>query len=91
MIDWESVDKTRPAAELAKELGCALCTVHAAKRRYKVQQPKKGRPFSEEPMQIVNVRIPVAVYEEAKRVAKKKGKTFSLFLREALEAKTAQG
>lgn len=87
MIDWTTVDMTRPAAELSKELGCALCTVHAAKRRYNVQQPKQGRPFNEEVMQAVNVRIPSAVYEEAKRAARKHGKTFSRYLREALEEK----
>lgn len=87
MIDWTTVDMTRPAAELAEELGCALCTVHAAKRRHKVAQPKQGRPFSEEVMQAVNVRIPAAVYERSKEVAKEQKKTFSGFLREALEEK----
>lgn len=98
-IKWSLIDLTRPASELAEELGVAVATIYRKRKELGVIVPnmsggkignKGGAPIGNQHrkgtghnMANLNIRLPETLLADVRRAADKRGMNVSEFARQA--------
>lgn len=93
MNNWEGIDLTRPAAEIAAELGVHVRTVRRKKKEMGIESPvgrPQGSKRAKEDTQVVYLRLPCSIHSAARAAAKKNKVKLSAYLLEAIKDKLQQ-